>query len=168
MYPILPSVSGVSDASGSAVPSALPSTFDADSRRRYSAGILQRARDEKASSPAESLPQIDRLGVRSPSLSNVDPQLSAEEDSKPQIESKDEKSDQAKKSADPDWITKVRVLESIRSIIKMRLENGEFEHDDDTDTVKAEGGTEADSPPETEEEREARSLYPVLRAVQES
>jgi len=169
MYPMLPAVSGVSDASSSAIPPALATSFDADSRRRYSAGILQKARTEKASSPADSLPQIDRLGVRSPSLSNVDPALSAEDAGKPSDDSMDTKSSEDEpESEDPDWLTKVRVLESIRSLIKMRLENEVFEQDDDTDTIKAGGGAEADSPQETEAEREARSLYPVLQAVQEA
>jgi hypothetical protein len=174
MYPTLPSVSSVQDASGSALPSVLASSFEADSRRRYSAGLLQRSR---AAQDSESLPNISRLGVRSPSLASVDPALTGDSDRKsaspagsdkvdPAISGrKNSESEEAEESnGDPDWLTKVRVLETIRGLIKQRLENNEFEDDDDADTVKA----GADSPAETEAEKEARDLYPVLRAVQES
>jgi hypothetical protein len=172
MYPTLPSVSSVSDASGSALPSALASSFDADSRRRYSAGLLQRSRGTQDS----ELPNIGRLGVRSPSLASVDPALTGESDRKSASPAGSDKVDPAisgakkedeaeeEPSEDPDWITKVRVLESIRSLIKLRLENNEFVDEDDTDTIKA----DAESPVETEAEKEARDLYPVLRAVQEA
>jgi len=168
MYPTLPSVSSVSDATSGAIPAALASSYDAEPRHRFRAGILQRSRAEKAPSPAESLPPIDRLGVRSPSLSNVDPALEGKDADK-SAETEDAKlstDSLSKESEDPDWIVKIRVLESIRHIIKMRLENEVYEDNEDADTVK---GPNSPTPtPETEEEKEARSLYPVLKAVQES
>jgi hypothetical protein len=169
MYPTLPSVAAVSDTTSGAIPSALASSFDADSRRRFSAGILQRARTEREQS-SDTLPNIGRLGVRSPSLSNVDPALvgdSNKKGSSPDSDTIDPsldgpiKSTESDNQEDPDWIVKVRVLEAIRSYVKSRLDNNLFDDDEDAKTI---------TPPaeETEAERDARSLYPVLRAVQDA
>lgn len=163
MYPTLPSTSSIADV-GSAYTAtssaSLTSTFDNDTRR-YPTGMLQKAR---ASSP-DSLPNIDRLGVRSPSLSNVDPALFEDEPKKQyRVQSpidpalKDGSSASADSSEDPDWIVKVRVLEAIRNMIKTRLENNDYDNDSDGDkTPKA----------ETDHESEARSLYPVIRAIRD-
>ncbi|KAF2664064.1 hypothetical protein BT63DRAFT_460365 [Microthyrium microscopicum] len=169
MYPTLPSVSSVSDASSGAMPSALASSFDADGRRRYSSGILQRARDDVS----DDLPNIDRLGVRSPSLSNVDPALvtdskaptspAGSESIDPDLSGPRRSSETSEPDSEDDWIVKVRVLETIRNMIKMRLDNGEFDDDDDSKTATP--GDEQEQ--ESEADKDARSLYPVLRAVQE-
>jgi len=158
MYPVLPSTSTMADV-GSAytatTSAALTSTFDTD-HRRYQSGMLHKAR---ASSP-DSLPNIDRLGVRSPSLSNVDPALFGDDGKSSRTASPTEQEateSGAKSSGDPDWIVKVRVLETIRNMIKDKLTNEDFESDgDDVTTPKA----------ETEADLEVRSLYPVIRAVQ--
>lgn len=177
MYPTLPSVSSVSDGNGGALPSALASSFDADNRRRYSAGLLQRSR---TAAQENELPKIERLGVRSPSLGSVMPVTASDSDKKSQSptpsgsdnidpaiaeDKKDKEDEDEETTQDPDWLTKVRILETLRSMIKQRLDNNEFEDDDDD----AKTVTAPDSPPaETEHEKDARELYPVLRAVQEA
>jgi len=125
-----------------------------DHNGRYHAGRLQKARP---SSP-DILPNIDRLGMRSPSLSNVDPALVGDARKKSASGSPlDPALRQASSGPeDPDWIVKVRTLEAIRNMIKARLESHEYEESSDgMKTPKI----------ETEEESEARSLYPVIRAI---
>jgi hypothetical protein len=163
MYPTLSSTTSISDvgAAYTATSSAsLTSTFDNDTRR-YPSGMLQKVR---TSTPDDSLPNIDRLGVRSPSLSNVDPALYEDEPKKlsrdhspidPAL--KESSTSGTESPGDPDWIVKIRVLESIRYMIKTRLNSNDFEDSDGDKTPKG----------ETDHESEARSLYPVIRAIRE-
>ncbi len=127
--------------------------------RHFGAGELQRARPPAAGGGAEEaeealLPNIARLGVRSPSVSNVDPALwdarsqgSSARGSKgsatPTPASKEEE-----REGDPEWIVKVRVLEALREYVRHRLDNHLWEEE-------GEGKSGED----------ARSLYPVIRAV---
>jgi hypothetical protein len=164
LYPVLPTVSSIAEAGPAYTATSnagLTATYE-DSQR-YRAGRLNAPRP---SSP-DSLPKIDRLGVRSPSLSNVDPALheaspkkSAGSQSPLDPALREATSGASASSEDPDWIVKIRTLEAIRNMIKLRLENHDFEDSDDDGqrTPKA----------ETEEESEARSLYPVIRAVREA
>jgi len=164
MYPTLPTVSSIAEAGPAYTATsnaALTATYE-DSQR-YRAGRLNAPRP---SSP-DSLPKIDRLGVRSPSLSNVDPALhdaspkkSAGSQSPLDPALREATAGASASSEDPDWIVKIRTLEAIRNMIKLRLENNDFEDSDDDGqrTAKA----------ETEEESEARNLYPVIRAIREA
>lgn len=166
MYPTLPTVSAMSESSSayvavsSAPPSGLAAAFDADGRRRYSGGLLQKAAggdlgdsDGTPSSPAsragsnDAMPKIDRLGVRSPGLRNVDPALRS-----PGILS--ETSEEMDKSNEA-WVENVRIIEALRQFIKEKIEAGDYvDGDGNSDTM------------ETDQDKEAQSLYPVLREVQ--
>lgn len=143
----------------SAAPSGLATAFDHDLRRRYSGGQLQKrapgdsADPDQTPSPRrrsesmETMPAIDKLGVRSPSLTNVDPALRS-----PGLQS--EASDQTDK-AQESWVENVRLIEALRNFVRERLERGEFSgEEDERENSK------------TEEDKEAQSLYPVLREVQ--
>ncbi|QDS73784.1 hypothetical protein FKW77_005653 [Venturia effusa] len=163
-YPTLPGVSAMAEgisgySASSAAPSGLATAFDHDLRRRYSGGQLQQrapgdsADSEQTPSPrrrsesTDTMPAIDKLGVRSPSLTNVDPALRS-----PGLQS--EASDQADK-AQESWIENVRLIEALRNFVRERLERGEFST-----------GDEEREDEKTEEDKEAQSLYPVLREVQ--
>jgi hypothetical protein len=166
MYPTLPSVSAMSESSGayasvsSAPPPGLAGAFDADGRRRYSGGLLQKAAggdhgdsDATSSSPtsgdgsSDAMPKIDKLGVRSPGLRNVDPALRS-----PGLLS--EMSEEMDKNNEA-WVENVRIIEALRQFIRERLETGDY--------VDENGNPHAMV---TEQDKEAQSLYPVLRAVQ--
>jgi hypothetical protein len=173
IYPTLPSVS--SDAAGpyattsNALPAALGPTFDADGRRRFSSGMLQRARDDRAereSSSPDSMPQIQKLGVRSPTPSNVDPALYEDGDRTPRARSPidpaitgTEKAQKDENDQTAKWVEMVRFIENLSQMVKERLKNGDYEE---------EPKHEAEHEAETEADRDARNLYPVLRAVQET
>lgn len=163
MYPTLPAVSAMADASGgyatsSAPPSGLATAFDADLRRRYSGGQLQKEAPsgdrmdiDETPSPIEGrssdkMPKIEKLGVRSPSMKNVDPALRS-----PGAQSESsEGTDKAQES----WIENVRIIEALRQFVQEKLKTGDFEEDDD------------DIPKTEQEDVDARNLYPVLRDVQ--
>jgi hypothetical protein len=174
LYPVLPSTSSLADV-GSAYTAtssaSLTSTFDNDGHR-YHTGMLQRAR----SSSPDSLPNIARLGVRSPSISNLDPALmesggglKGSANSSPPLDPDlrtDAKSngettpgaELSDPSGDPDWIVKVRVLEAVRGYIKTRIESEDYSDD---------SASEGDTTPkaETDAEKSIGDLYPVLRAI---
>ncbi|KAF2428796.1 hypothetical protein EJ08DRAFT_735554 [Tothia fuscella] len=162
MYPTLPTVSAMADASGayatsSAPPSGLATAFDADMRRRYSGGQLQKeapAGDrmdvDETPSPTETeradkMPKIERLGVKSPSMKNVDPALRS-----PGAQS--ESSDGTDK-AQESWIENVRIIEALRNFVQEKLSKGDYEEDEDIPLTE-------------QEDVDAKNLYPVLRDVQ--
>lgn len=163
MYPTLPSTSGAADVATATSSAALSSHYDGDNRR-YPAGMLQKAR---TTSPEDNtLPPIEKLGVHSPTLSNVDPALTGKSGSgspsiDPQLRGSPGSREKSTHSdEDPDWIVKVRVLETIRSMIKERLESKEYDSDED--------GAITPKASQMDTDQEARSLYPVIRAVQEA
>jgi hypothetical protein len=113
------------------------------------------------------MPQIQKLGVHSPTPSNVDPALYGDGDKTPRARSpvdpaivgksveQDENADTTK------WVEMVRLIETLSKMVKDRLNSGEYDEEDDDKL-------EVETPVETEADRDARSLYPVLRAVQET
>ncbi|KAF2091541.1 hypothetical protein K490DRAFT_32951 [Saccharata proteae CBS 121410] len=189
MYPTLPSVTAMSESSGYPATSNAPNLapFDSDGRRRWSGNQLQKARparDENAMdvSEDEKTPNgsrhgsvdrdglgkdVKKLALNSPTP--LDPSLRSPDDqSENSTEHAASESASDREQADRDneaWVQNMRMIEDIRNFIKMKLERGEFE--DDENEVKAEGHDErreSAGPPMSEEER---SLYPVLRAVQD-
>jgi hypothetical protein len=168
-YPTLPAVSSMPDAThgytstSSAVPSALATSFDADGRRRFSGGILQKYRIESTS--PDILPRIEKLGVRSPILSNVDPALYSADQTTPRAHSAQSPIDPAltesdsKEPAPVDFAVISRVLETIKGFIKHHLDNQLYEHGDHDEARSFKNEPDID--------QDARSLYPVLRHVQD-
>jgi len=166
MYPTLPAVTAMSESSSayasvsSAPPPGLAGAFDADGRRRFSGGLLQKAAggdlgdsDGTSSSPtsragsSDTMPKFHKLGVRSPGLRNVDPALRS-----PGMLS--EMSEEMDKSNEA-WVENVRIIEALRQFIKEKIETGDY--------VDEDGNSD---PMETDQDKEAQSLYPVLREVQ--
>ncbi|KAF2837743.1 hypothetical protein M501DRAFT_1017528 [Patellaria atrata CBS 101060] len=172
MYPTLPSVTAMSDMSSNytstsgAPSSGLASSFDPDGRRRYSGGLLQKANssgredrmdvDDNSSSQSRrsSADQngirrdVNRLALASPSA--LDPSLRSpkSETSAERLDDKDQEH----------WVENIRMIETLRTFIKGRLEHGEYDHDSHEDVKR-----------ETNDRRvmhdEEQSLYPVLRAA---
>lgn len=167
VYPTLPTVTAMSESSNayasvsSAPPPGLAGAFDPDGRRRYSAGILQKAPGgdqgdsdgTSSSSPnsrsgsSDAMPKIDKLGVRSPGLRNVDPALRS-----PGMLS--EMSEEIDKTNEA-WVENIRIIEALRQFIRERLETGDYVDDGGNSHVM-----------QTDQDKEAQSLYPVLREVQ--
>lgn len=156
MYPTLPAVTTMSDsnvyaATSSAPPSGLATVFDADGRRRYSGGLLQKAAGSGSSDDSPS-PTASRAGsnvaIRSPGL--LDPALRSPGMQSEASETEVDKSNEA-------WIENVRIIEALRQFIKEKIESGDFETED---------GASHGEPMETDHDKEAQSLYPVLREVQ--
>jgi len=167
MYPTLPAVSAMSEGvsgypTSSAPPSGLATAFDADLRRRYSGGQLQKEAPsgdrmdiDETPSPIEGrhgssdkMPRIEKLGMRSPSFKNVDPALRS-----PGMQSESsEGTDKAQES----WIENVRIIEALRRFVQEKLERGDFEEEGDSSKTEM---TEM-------EDSDAKSLYPILRDVQ--
>lgn len=181
MYPTLPSVSAMSDIAGSYpatsnAPNLAP--FDSDGRRRWSGNQLQKSRpsrdvDSMDISDNDSTPNasrrnsMDRDGLRKDvhklalqSPPPLDPSLrSPGEQSEASEHGSSEQDNEA-------WVQNMRMIEELRAFIKMKLERGEFD-DGELTGVKQEHADErrgSDGPGMSEEER---SLYPVLRAVQD-
>lgn len=158
MYPTLPAVSAMSESNiyaitSSAPPAGLATAFDADGRRRYSGGQLQKAAGSADSDETPS-PTTSRagsnVGVRSPGSGNLDPALRS-----PGVPS--EASDTEGDKSNAAWVENIRVIEALRLFIKEKIESGDYVEDDD--------GESRGDPMETDQDREAQSLYPVLREV---
>lgn len=162
MYPTLPAVSAMSDSNlyastGGAPPAGLATAFDADGRRRYSGGLLQKAASSGDSDETPS-PTISRAGsnpVRSPGSGMLDPALRS-----PGVRSEASDSEADKNSAQ--WVENIRIIEALRLFIKEKIESGDYADEDGVESV----GDPMDTEMETERQREAESLYPVLREVQ--
>lgn len=162
-YPSLPAVSvGYSPHSTTAPASTLGTNFDSDPRRRYSGGMLQRAR-------TEGMETSDTSATPSPKISNpqiiktqhgsglIDPALSG-------VSSPGERSeggDSARDRAEEAWIENIRVIEALRLVIQERLKSGKYEDDvadTDMDDATVSGSTGSKTP-----EMKSESLYPKLR-----
>ncbi|KAF2817616.1 uncharacterized protein BDZ99DRAFT_431836 [Mytilinidion resinicola] len=167
MYPTLPSVSTMSDASNypatsGAPPSALGASFDADGRRRYSGHLLQKAAPSRRSSDdmdisEEGSPKGSRRGSEQDSLRHNVNQLAIQS---PKVDPALRSPSQAS-SGEPvaeSWVENIRTIEKLRSWLKERIEQHDYVDDEDSTP-------EADSKPSMSED--AHNLYPVLRAVRE-
>ncbi|KAI9816461.1 MAG: hypothetical protein M1827_001593 [Pycnora praestabilis] len=176
-----------SQPASSAPSSSLGPAFDPDQRRRYSGGMLQKANnpsradedvdmsDSTASPPNATSPEAssDRGEALADKVKNfeittdlIDPELS----SLGQTESRESAADKAQEA----WVDNIRVIEALRKFIAERLEKGQYDDSDDG-TMKTEhedevnGGAEAIKAGRremTEVEKDAESLYPVLRAME--
>ena len=166
MYPTLPSVSAMSDMSATAPSTGLATAFDADSRRRHSNNLLQKARrgsdqmdtSEDGSSPKGS-PRgsehdlhhnVHQLALHSP---KVDPALSLRSPSQVSSTSTEHAGDVSQQS----WVENIRTIERLRQYLKDRLDAEDYEMDDE----------QPDAKHHSQENEDAHNLYPVLRAVRE-
>lgn len=182
LYPMLPSVSALTDMqSGTAgVPhSSLGNTYDeVENRRRYSGGYLQRAQPASPTSAREGEDKLTELAkqatAEAPEVDVSPPTPRAEARSPCDTPGND--SDDADERQEA-WVQNMRMIEALREFVRIRLERGEFDENDEV-TSEQKHEPEQDQQPEQEEPRdvemedadvrERESLYPVLRAVQEA
>jgi hypothetical protein len=168
MYPVLPSVATMPGMSGPGS-SGLGPAYDAEDRRRYSGGLLQKARrendqmdtsddgaspkEERRGSEQESLHHnVNQLAIHSP---RVDPALSMRSPSQASSTGTETPGDASQQS----WLENMRVIEKLRQFIKDKLEQRDYvEVDANGDELKSEADRHDD---------DAQSLYPVLQAVRE-
>ena len=165
MYPTLPSVSAMSDMSAAAPSSGLAPAFDADSRRKFSGNLLQKAAPDRGTdsmdisvneispkdrrdSEQDSLHHnVNQLALHSP---RVDPALRS-----PSVSSSTPT--ETGESSQQSWVENIRVIERLRAYLKERLDAHDFSDDDDHEGKQDRRMSDDD----------AHNLYPVLRAVQE-
>lgn len=150
MYPSLPSVTAVSDmgagypSTTSAPASGLGSAFEGFEGRRYSGGRLQREapapKDEHAPEDMDmddgsKTPRNAKEAEERPGSSSLDPALrSTPVPSQSAVQSPDAStanSDSDK--SQENWVENIRVIESLRSWIRERIERQEFEGADEVD-----------------------------------
>ncbi|KAG5919769.1 hypothetical protein E4U42_006427 [Claviceps africana] len=130
MYPNLPtSLPAVNQGFGQSTSATLGSSFDCDGRRRYSSGILQKARIippirpvEETSGRTTPKPGDSAASVGSPS---------SESDTSETTKENEEQYDR--------WLDNMRVIETLRDYIRGRLERKDFEQDDEVETTRREG-----------------------------
>ena len=168
MYPNLPtSLPAVSQSFGPSPTATLGPNFDASERRRYSGGMLQRARDAPPRSAEEtngkSTPKA-RESALSVGSSSSESEVS---------ESAREREEQYDR-----WLENMRVIEGLREYVRGRLHRREFYQEgepgrdhhhaerDETDAMEVDPKSPR-SPPRAngarEFPKEGSSLYPMLR-----
>lgn len=161
MYPTLPtSLPAVSQGFGHSATTTLGPSFDGSERRRYSGGMLQRARGPL---PLPQ-PQEDMSGASTPKVSE-----SALSVGSPSSESDTSETTREREEQYDRWLENMRVIETLREYVRGRLDRKEF-----VDENKSPQPSQADAmdvdpkspqPPSRElnTPREGSSLYPILR-----
>lgn len=158
MYPSLPtSLPGASHGFGQSATATLGPSFDMTERRRYSGGLLQRARGPLSARPVEA-----------PSPSSTPKAAAAESNSSPASpgsESSDVSETTREREEQYDrWLENMRVIEGLRDYIRGRLERREYvdgsEHTADSMDIDVKS---PQMPPRTlGNGKEGNSLYPIL------
>ena len=154
-YPTLQG-STTSPTSAMAPTSALGGHYDQD-RRRYSGGNLQRAQpppaeDMEVDTPAPASSSSKKHKTRD---ANIDPALAG---SPTAASTSSDGTATPTTNANEDWVHHMRLLESLASFVKTRLERHEYEEED------AEGSSEIKGEDMDTEERDSENdnLYPKL------
>ncbi|KAG5926541.1 hypothetical protein E4U53_003058 [Claviceps sorghi] len=133
MYPSLPtSLPAVNQGFGQSTSAALGSIFDSDGRRRYSSGILQKARIIPPIRPVEET--SGAVGGRT----TPKPGDSAVSVGSPSSESDTSETKESEEQYDR-WLENMRVIETLRDYVRGRLERKDFEQDDEVETARKEG-----------------------------
>lgn len=163
MYPTLPtSLPAVSQGFGHSTTTTLGPSFETNERRRYSGGMLQRARGGPLPRPHE-----DTSGAATPkgnesALSVGSP--SSESDVSEATRERDEQYDR--------WVENMRLIETLREYVRGRLDRKDFEQESDRRPSSNGDAMDVDSRapsspsrelPPISAAREGTSLYPVLR-----
>ena len=116
MYPTLPAgLPAVSQGFGQSTTATLGPSFDDGERRRYSGGMLQKARDVPAIRTA-----LANSGRTTPKAAEA--ALSPSSDSSDASEATKEREEQYDQ-----WLENMRVIESLREIVRRRLESKHYE-----------------------------------------
>lgn len=158
MYPSLPTslpaVSQVYGHGGSTAPQTLGPSFENNGdRRRYSGGMLQRARGAPPRSPEEQSGKTTPKASES-ALSVGSP--SSESDVSEATREREEQYDR--------WLENMRVIESLREYVRGRLERKEFSTDEERRESEAmDVDPRGPRSPVQSAPKEGSSLYPILR-----
>ncbi|KAJ9668239.1 hypothetical protein H2201_001669 [Coniosporium apollinis] len=168
MYPTLPSVSSISDISGAypattSAPTSGLASYDPNDRRHYSNPMLQKARvvrnQDRMETDDSPSPEDSRRGSTDAKMAMGSPHT--EVPPTPTVKSPASNSHSPAgmaEKAQESWVENIRVIEALRSMVKEKLEHGEFEEDSQP---------RAESPRDNREMTDV-DLYPVLRAVRDS
>lgn len=165
MYPTLPtSLPAVNQGFGHSTTTTLGPSFESNERRRYSGGMLQRAR----AGPLPPLQEPTSDGATTPkgnesALSVGSP--SSESDTSDATREREEQYDR--------WLENMRVIETLREYVRGRLERKEYSEEAAERRASADGEAmdvdpkSPESPsrelPPISADREGGSLYPILR-----
>ena len=186
-YPTIPSNSS-STMSNMAPISALGTQFDTDLRRRRSGGTLQKARpgfgsiDENSKSESSengndamditpaSNPSVPYKSRTSVSLKhNIDPALAGSagsSDTRGSLTPPATRTSSTSAEAEENWVENMRLLETLRALVRGRLERGEWDDDDTVENTSAHDNDHVMIKSEDIAGMElSKSLYPVLKEV---
>ena len=170
LYPSLPAVSQVFP--GHSTTPVLGANYDNNERRRYSGGMLQRARNPQPrlapiedvvsaplkAAPAPASPAAPTAAESAPSPAAIgSPSASSDTSSNDSSREREEQYDQ--------WLENMRVIEYLREYIQDRLKRNDF--DESASNSDAEQKRRESSPNAMDIDREEpaadKPLYPVLR-----
>jgi hypothetical protein len=149
MYPRLPSTTahemagGYTSSANAAPPSTLSNSYEYNDRRRWTGGVLERARtDDYAKSPTDAImedrertptqkeaPQDTNRDEKFHSL--IDPALQEESSSSSSPDPEAAKrtaqaATEAARKSEEEWLENVRILEQLRAYVKDRLSRGDY------------------------------------------
>lgn len=162
MYPNLPtSLPAVSQGFGQSTTTTLGPSYEGNERRRYSGGMLQRARAGPLPPPFE-----DKSGTSTPKASDSALSVgspSSESDVSEATRERDEQYDR--------WLENMRVIETLREYVRGRLERKDFIREDeeqrgpnrDADAMDIDVRSPKAPVRELNTPKEGSSLYPILR-----
>ncbi|KAJ3489630.1 hypothetical protein NLG97_g5954 [Lecanicillium saksenae] len=157
MYPSLPtSLPAASHGYGQSATATLGPSFDMSERRRYSGGLLQRARGALPTRPVEP-----------PATSTPKAAPAAEGPGSPSSDSDTSEATREREEQYDRWLENMRVIEGLREYIRGRLErreyvqDGESSRDDDAMDVDAKS-PQPPAPHTLTKGKEGNSLYPIL------
>lgn len=151
MYPSLPtSLPAASHGYGQSATATLGPSFDMSERRRYSGGLLQRARGAMPARPVEPPTSAGKTaeGPGSPS---------SESDTSEATREREEQYDR--------WLENMRVIESLREYVRGRLERREYDEERaarDADAMDVDAKSPHMPPRSLGKAKEGNSLYPIL------
>lgn len=164
MYPSLPtSLPAVNQGFGQSATATLGPSFDSNERRRYSGGMLQRARG----APPQHRPE-EASGATTPKASE-----SALSVGSPSSESDNSDSTREREEQYERWLENMRVIETLREYVRSRLDRQDFvkegeeqrESTKDADAMDVDAKSPRSPARETTSPKEGSSLYPMLRVA---
>lgn len=156
MYPSLPtSLPAASHGYGQSATATLGPSFDMSERRRYSGGMLQRARGAAPSRPMEA-----------PTSAASTPKAS-ESPASPSSESSDTSDATREREEQYDrWLENMRVIESLREYVRRRLDRKEYIDESEAQRDGEAMDVDVKSPQAPHRSlnhgKEGNSLYPIL------
>lgn len=155
MYPSLPtSLPAGGHGYGQSATATLGPSFDMSERRRYSGGLLQRARGALPTRPVE--PTSAATTPKAAPAADSPSSPSSESDTSEATRERDEQYDR--------WLENMRVIEGLREYVRGRLERREYEESErDGEAMDVDAKSPQPPAPRTlTKGKEGNSLYPIL------